>query len=320
MELNKMPKNADFYCEHCNFRCFKKSNYTIHTNTKKHMSRVTGNELENAEMKINANYNCDCGKNYATLSGLWKHKAKCLIKTESQEKQPLEVHTGNVNSVDMLIQTQTTLILELVKQNQEFRQLLMDQSKTMVDVAKNQGNNNHNTMNHSHNNNKTFNLNFFLNETCKDAMNMKDFIQSLEMTLPELEKMGEVGFAEGMSRVFVDRLNKLDVTNRPIHCSDVKREIIHIKDDNKWERDNANLDRLKKIIKQLTHKNILRVDDWKKANQGCTEYNSRKNAQYLKIKMEAIGPVDDVEVKRDFGKIIRRVAENTAIDKKYISA
>jgi hypothetical protein len=151
-------------------------------------------------------------------------------------------------------------------------------------------------------------------------MNMKDFIQSLEMTLPELEKMGEVGFAEGMSRVFVDRLNKLDVTNRPIHCSDVKREIIHIKDDNKWERDNANLDRLKKIIKQLTHKNILRVDDWKKANQGCTEYNSRKNGQYLKIKMEAIGPVDDVEVKRDFGKIIRCVAENTAIDKKYLSA
>ena len=157
-----------------------------------------------------------------------------------------------------------------------------------------------------------------MNETCKDAMNMKDFIQSLEMSLPELEKMGEVGFAEGMSRVFVDRLNQLDVTKRPIHCSDVKRETIHIKDENKWEKDNANLDRLRKIIKQLTIKNILKVDDWKKANQGCTEYNSRKNGQYLKINMEAIGPVDDGEVKRDFGKIIRRVAENTAIEKKYL--
>ena len=98
----------------------------------------------------------------------------------------------------------------------------------------------------------------------------------------------------------------------------LKRETIHIKDDNKWERDNANLDRLRKIIKQLTHKNILRVDDWKKANQGCTEYNSRKNSQYLKINMEAIGPVDDVEVKRDFGKIFRRITESTAIDKKYM--
>jgi hypothetical protein len=235
----------------------------------------------------------------------------------------------------------TTLIVELIKQNQEFKQMLFDQSKLVIDqnkqlyekheenidlqkqlldVAKNSQVNNH-TMNNSYNNshNKTFNLNFFLNETCKDAMNMKDFIQSLEMSFTELEKMGEIGFAEGMSRLFVDRLNKLDITKRPIHCSDVKREIIHIKDDNKWERDNANLDRLRKIIKQLTHKNILRVDDWKQANKGCTEYNSRKNEQYLKMNIQAIGPVDDDEVKRDFGKIIRRVAENTAIDKKYLS-
>jgi len=209
------------------------------------------------------------------------------------------------------------LINYLIKENQEFKNMILEFVKK---DSHNQGNNNNNTNTLSNNNshNKTFNLNFFLNETCKDAMNMKDFIQSLEMSLPELEKMGEVGFAEGMSRVFVDRLNQLDVTKRPIHCSDVKREIIHIKDENKWEKDNANLDRLRKIIKQLTIKNILKVDDWKKANQGCTEYNSRKNGQYLKINMEAIGPVDDGEVKRDFGRIIRRVAENTAIDKKYL--
>jgi hypothetical protein len=220
-----------------------------------------------------------------------------------------------------------SLILELVKQNQEFKNLLiqqssqmMDQNKTMIEVAKSSHINN-NTINNtttSNSHNKTFNLNFFLNETCKDAMNMKDFIKSLEMSFSELEKMGEIGFAEGMSRLFVDRLNKLDITKRPIHCSDIKREIIHIKDDNKWERDNANLDRLRKIIKQLTIKNILRVDDWKTANAGCTEYNSRKNGQYLKMHIQALGPVDDDEVKRDFGKIIRRVAETTAIDKKYL--
>jgi hypothetical protein len=225
----------------------------------------------------------------------------------------------------------TNLIFELIKQNQEFKQLLVDQNKQLyekheenihlqkqlLDVVKDGKTINNNTIsNNSHN--KTFNLQFFLNETCKDAMNMKDFIQSLELSLPELEKMGEVGFAEGVSRVFVNRLNSLDITKRPIHCSDVKREIIHIKDDNKWERDNANLDRLRKIIKQLTHKNILRVDDWKKANPGCTEYNSRKNDQYLRINMEAIGPVDEADEKRDFGKIIRKVAENTAIDKKYL--
>jgi hypothetical protein len=262
---------------------------------------------------------------YKDKTGLWRHKKKCVPPAPPQEKPQLNIHTSSVNSVDMLIQTQTTLILELVKQNQEFKDLLiqqstqmMEQSNKMIDVAKNSQGNNNNTLSHNNSNNKTFNLQFFLNETCKDAMNMKDFIQSLEMSLPELEKMGEVGFAEGMSRVFVDRLNQLDITKRPIHCSDVKREIIHIKDDNKWEKDNANLDRLRKIIRQLTHKNILRVDDWKKANQGCTEYNSRKNEQYLRINMEAIGPVDDAEVKRDFGKIIRRVAESTTIDKKYV--
>jgi hypothetical protein len=251
---------------------------------------------------------------------LWRHKKICadiinnnIVYTPQPQIQPTpSTHTS---SDDM----QTSLILELVKQNQEFKQLLIEQNKTIIEVAKNNQVNN-NTINNtnSNNNNKTFNLQFFLNETCKDAMNMKDFIKSLELSLPELEKMGEVGFAEGMSRVFVNRLNSLDITKRPIHCSDVKREIIHIKDDNKWERDNANLDRLRKIIKQLTHKNILKVDDWKKANPGCTEYNSRKNDQYLRINMEAIGPVDEDEVKRDFGKIIRRVAENTAIDKKYL--
>jgi hypothetical protein len=260
-----------------------------------------------------------CDKNFKTYSGLWKHSHKCLPPPPPK----LPIPSSQTSSEDM----QMTLILELVKQNQEFKNLLIQQSnqmieqnKTIIEVAKNsQVNNTINNTNTSNSHNKTFNLQFFLNETCKDAMNMKDFIKSLELSLPELEKMGELGFAEGMSRVFVNRLNSLDITKRPIHCSDVKREIIHIKDDNKWERDNANLDRLRKIIKQLTHKNILRVDDWKKANQGCTEYNSRKNDQYLRINMEAIGPVDEIEVKRDFGKIIRRVAENTAIDKKYLS-
>ena len=275
----------------------------------------------------------NCNKTYKDKTGMWRHKKKCPIINLPIEipPQPSPAPPSHSSTEDM----QMNIILELVKQNQEFKNLLiqqsnqmmeqnnqmMEQNKTIIEVAKNnQINNNTISNSHNNNNNKTFNLQFFLNETCKDAMNMKDFIKSLELSLPELEKMGEIGFAEGMSRVFINRLNSLDITKRPIHCSDVKREIIHIKDDNKWEMDNANIDRLRKIIKQLTIKNILKVDDWKKANQGCTEYNSRKNAQYLKINMEAIGPVDDAEVKRDFGKIIRRVAEHTAIDKKYLSA
>ena len=307
-QLNVAEK---LYCKHCDYTTDRKWCYDKHILTAKHNLRTNMNNLQHLVMTINdpKEYKCDCGKQYMHASSLWNHKQKCIQISTSIEK-----HAPSQDDD----QSQTNLILELVKQNQEFKQLLIEQNKTIIEVAKNSQVNNNNSTIHTNSHNKTFNLQFFLNETCKDAMNMKDFIKSLELSLPELEKMGEVGFAEGMSRVFVNRLNSLDITKRPIHCSDVKREIIHIKDDNKWERDNANLDRLRKIIKQLTHKNILRVDDWKKANQVCTEYNSRKNDQYLKINMEAIGPVDDAEVKRDFGKIIRRVAESTAIDKKYL--
>jgi len=332
-------------CNTCNYICSKTSDWYRHLATRKHKTLTIPNNdsIENAPSLAQL-YTCKCGKKYKHRSTLSHHKKECsqihnphpddipYMVSSSNNTPTIDIHNKynqiqitppHSSSDDM----QTSLILELVKQNQEFKNLLiqqsaqmMEQNKTMIEVAKNSNVNNNTINNHSNSHNKTFNLQFFLNETCKDAMNMKDFIKSLELSLPELEKMGEVGFAEGMSRVFVNRLNSLDITKRPIHCSDVKREIIHIKEDNKWERDNANLDRLRKIIKQLTHKNILRVDDWKKANQGCTEYNSRKNGQYLKINIEAIGPVDDAEVKRDFGKIIRRVAENTAIDKKYLCA
>ena len=301
-------------CESCDVSCRSLWLLERHKLTGKHKN--VDNMLTSTNNIVQKQNICICGKTYNHRQSLSLHKKKCkIINVNPSEPQPL-CFSSYSQQEDM----QMNVILELVKQNQEFKQLLLEQNKTMMEVAKNsQGNNNTiNTINNSNSNNKTFNLQFFLNETCKDAMNMKDFIQSLEMSFTELEKMGEIGFAEGMSRLFIDRLNKLDITKRPIHCSDVKREIIHIKDDNKWERDNANLDRLRKIIKQITHKNILRVDDWKQANTGCTEYNSRKTDKYLKIQLEAIGPVEDDEVKRDFGKIIRRVADATAIDKKYL--
>ena len=332
-------------CNVCDYICSKTSDWYRHLATRKHKTlTIPNNEsIENAPSHAQL-YICKCGKKYKHRSTLSHHKKECsqihnpppddtpYLVSSLNNTPTIDIHNKynqiQIASSHVNDQLQMNIILELVKQNQEFKDLLilqsnqmMEQNKTMIEVAKNSNvNNTINNTNTSNSHNKTFNLQFFLNETCKDAMNMKDFIKSLELSLPELENMGELGFAEGMSRVFVNRLNSLDVTKRPIHCSDVKREIIHIKDDNKWERDNANLDRLRKIIKQLTHKNILRVDDWKKANPGCTEYNSRKNDQYLKLNMEAIGPVDEVEEKRDFGKIIRRVAESTAIDKKYLVA
>jgi hypothetical protein len=304
---NKSPPT--FECDMCDYYTSNKKDYTKHITTSKHIkmtNMVTCGDINPHPLV------CACGNTYKYRQGLSRHKKTCgntNINLVNNETEP-DVKKSNNNASD-----KDELITYLIKENQEFKNMILEIVKK---DSYSTTNNNTNTLSHNNNNNKTFNLNFFLNETCKDAMNMKDFIKSLEMSLPELEKMGELGFAEGMSRVFVDRLNQLDVTKRPIHCSDIKREIIHIKDDNKWEKDNANMDRLRKIIKQLTIKNILRVDDWKRANQGCTEYNSRKNDQYLRINMEAIGPVDDAETNRDFAKIIRRVAESTTIEKNYL--
>ena len=312
-------EKPNYICEKCAFKCSTKYEYTRHTMTRKHEMTTLGLQKSAVAEPNNV---CDCGKTFSCRQNMYRHKKKC------SNVSMIETPTAPLQDD---IQIQTNIILELIKQNQEFKQLIVDQNKQLyekheenidlqkqlLDVVKDGKSINNNTIN-SHNNNKTFNLNVFLNETCKDAMNMKDFIKSLQLNLTDLEKVGELGFAEGISRMFLRGLNSLDVTKRPIHCSDVKREIMHIKENNKWEKDNAAQDMLKNIIKQLTHKNIMMLDDWKQANTGCTEYNSRKYDHYLKLTMESMGPTDEVSEKRDFNKIIRRVAENTAIDKKYV--
>ncbi len=343
---HSIPKNPEtkFSCLSCDYYTCNKKDYTKHLSTTKHLKMTNDDHVNDKSPLL---FVCKCGNKYKYRQGLFRHKQNCieLFTSNDNSVQPSAgvggagvgggggvVGGGVVGSANTdILAMQTTLILELVKQNKEFKDLLIQQSnqlfeqnKSMMDVAKNcsggGGNNSHNNShNHNHNNshNKTFNLQFFLNETCKDAMNMKDFIESLELNLTDLEKVGELGYAEGISRMFLRGLNNLDITKRPIHCSDVKREIMHIKDDNKWEKDTASQDKLKNIIKQLTHKNIMMLDDWKQANPGCTAYDSRKYDHYLKLTMESMGPTDEVSEKRDFNKIIRRVAESTTIDKHY---
>jgi hypothetical protein len=312
---HKLP--IEFICTHCSFNCGNKKDYNRHILTRKHLILTNPNDF------TPKTHDCICGKSYKHYSSLCNHKKTCIQPapkatepTPSQDDEPIP----------------TNIILELIKQNQEFKQLLVEQNKQLyekheenmglqkqlLDVVKDGKTINNNNTIHSNSHNKTFNLQVFLNETCKDAMNIKDFIQSLELTLTDLEKVGELGYAEGISRLFIKGLNNLDITKRPIHCSDVKREIMHIKHEDKWEKDNANQDKLRNIIKQLTHKNIMMLDDWKKANPGCTAYDSRKYDHYLKLTMESMGPTDEDAEKRDFNKIIRRVAENTTIDKKYL--
>ena len=304
-------------------------------------------------------YKCGCGKTYTTRAGLWKHKNAqknaenagkmpnpiCLdfdVSEEEETPNPVVIADPVVENVrnrtpdiylqqeldykDKIIEMQNQMLTkqeDMINKQEDMMKNIKEVVVPAMEVAKaSQVNNNINTNNNNHTNshNKTFNLQFFLNDTCKDAMNITDFVNSLKLTLQDLEHVGEAGYAEGISRVLIKGLNDLDVNKRPIHCSDIKREVIHIKDQDKWDRDTSNQDRLKKAIKDVSTRNIMLLDDWRKENPGCTHYNNNRNDMYLKMQIESLGPVDSVAEKKDFGKIIKSIAKTTIIDKNILMA
>jgi hypothetical protein len=194
----------------------------------------------------------------------------------------------------------TNLVLELVKQNNELQ-------KNMMKVLENGTNNTIHTNSH----NKTFNLNVFLNETCKDALNLTDFVDSLKLQLSDLEKVGELGFVNGISDIIIKNLKALDVTERPVHCTDSKRETLYIKDENKWEKENEGKNKIKKAIKRVANKNIKLLNDFKAKYPDCIYSESKKSDQYNKIIIEAF-ELDNLDKQE---KIIKKIAKEVTIEK-----
>jgi len=309
----------DFSCKKCDYVTCKKSSYDKHLLSRKH--RNANSMLTDANTHLLGSSNtylcCNCNTMYSHASSLARHRKSCqkLLATHCLDNA---ADGSKTMAKDDTIREMKDMIFTLVTQNKDMQGLIFEQNKTIVELSKN--GNTSNSHNHTNSHNKTFNLQFFLNETCKDAMNITDFVNSLKLTLQDLENVGELGYAEGISRMFVRGLNELDVTKRPIHCSDLKREIIHIKDRDRWEKDNASQDRLRRAIKDVSNKNIMLLDDWQKENPGCTEYDHRKNDIYLKITYESMGPTDETSARKDFGKIIRTIAKNTIINKDSIQS
>jgi hypothetical protein len=293
----------NFCCEKCDYNTSKKSSYTKHLSSRKHLL------VTSCDKKVAQDYVCEyCNKEYQSRNGLWSHKKKCVIQYDRE-------NNSTSKKVD------ETIIIGLMQQNHEFKQLIIEQQqeiqkqhqesqKQLIELVKNNiGTHNTNSNNRITNN---FNLNLFLNETCKDAMNITDFINSLQVQFQDLEYTGENGYAAGISRIFLRELKQLDISKRPIHCSDIKREILHIKNQDKWEKER---ELLIKMIKQITRKNIILLADWREANPGCMEYSNKKNDQYMKINNEVLGPAKDEEELKDFNRIISSVAKATTIDK-----
>jgi hypothetical protein len=204
-----------------------------------------------------------------------------------------------------------------VNENKELKEILIEQHKQnnelqnkVLEICKNGTHNITNTNSH----NKSFNLNFFLNETCKDAMNIMDFVDSVKLQLSDLETVGKIGYVEGISNIIVKNLNSLDETKRPVHCTDSKREVMYIKDENKWEKENENKQKIRKAIKHIAHKNSKMLKDFKTKHPDCDKSDSRFSDQYNKLVIEALGGKGDNDLEKE-DKIIRNIAKEVKIDK-----
>ena len=314
----KMPENAEnFICIICDFKCSKQSNFLKHITTLKHKILTNPNEKmpENADIKI---FQCICGKKYTHLSSLCAHKKKCITTLQLQLQIPPINPTENM-IVSLLppvkseseIKDLTNLVIEVVKNNSEFQKQMFDMCKNMQSTIISNSNCNNNTTN-----NNTFNLQVFLNEYCKDAMNISEFIESFDLQISDLENVGRLGYIEGMSNIIISKINELEVNKRPIHCSDLKREIIYIKDDNIWEREDGDNTKFRRVIKKVTGKNIGKLSDWRNMYPDCMDIESEYNEIYLKLIKAAIGPNDTVDNET---KIMKKIVKHVVIDKKALT-
>jgi hypothetical protein len=237
--------------------------------------------------KSSENYICECGKEYKHHSSLWSHKKKCNYNND----------TDNNNEIKELKE----LMKYLMKENSELKTM-------MFEVIKN------GTHNNTNSHNKSFNLQFFLNETCKDAMNIMDFVDSIKIQLSDLENVGKLGYVDGISNIIAKNLNSLDETKRPVHCTDTKREVMYVKDEDKWEKEEDNKPKIRKLIKHVAHKNTKLLKDYKTKYQGCEKSESKYSEKYDKLIIEAFGGKgDNDDAKED--KIIKNILKEIKIEK-----
>ena len=293
-----------FICDKCHFISHNKKDYTRHLLTRKHLNvdKMFTNSPNFASNTPHQLCYCKCGKEYKHRQSLSIHKKLC---TKTNHFEPVTNNNTNITP---------ELIIEIIKQNQEFKNLLVEQNKSIIELSKNTTTtNNSNTINNN-SHNKTFNLQFFLNDTCKNAMNLTDFVSSLQIDLKDLESVGELGFVNGLSKLIISGLNDLEECERPVHCSDLKRESMYVKDDNKWEKEDADNTKMKKALKQIAHKNIKMLPIWKTQNPDCKRSESLLSDKYSHMVIEAMGGSGDNDEEKA-NKIIRKIAKEVTIKK-----
>jgi hypothetical protein len=319
-KMDNLTKNSPInkmMCEKCDYSCNKLSDWTKHISTKKHK--------RNCDDSVQKHICENCGKCYKIRQSLHFHQKTCLDNVSNKNVEE-ELLLKEFNKQPVPIE----ILLHLIKENKEFQMLMFEhmqkqneqmnkQNDTIASLAKTAGNhNNNNTMNNS--NNKSFNLQIFLNETCKNALNLSEFLGRVVVSLDDLEQTGRLGYVEGISRIFGRELNKLDVSERPIHCSDAKRETIYIKENDKWEKESDDREQLKNAIRHIGKLNIGLLGEWRSKNPGWRDCDSKENDRYLMILGNSMCGGTDEEIVSNYSKIVKNISVITTVDKAAATA
>ena len=342
-KCQKMPKNAKiFSCDFCHFKCSKQSNFDAHLATRKHqmITNDNKNSPKNAE-KCQSRLSCHCGKTYQYRSGLSRHRTLCTVPEPAQQNtceismdeltNAVVSPYGNTHIIvppynphpEIQPSESTRLILELMRDNQEFKNLLIEQNKIMLElVQKTQdvstysaNNSNHSNTTTTNSHNKQFNIQFFLNEQCKNAINLSDFVENLNLNFDDLENVADRGYVEGITQIFMNGLKKLDIYTRPVHCTDVKRETVHVRENSIWVKDTLDQAKIKAAIRRIAFRNIQQISKWNKEHPDYKILDSNDFKRSFQIMKQSLGNTVPGGVEKNNDKITRNLLKAVYVDK-----
>ena len=305
MTDKKTPKNAEkFICEECDFKCCKKSDYNRHLSTRKHKI-LTNTSQKNAENINEKLFFCDCGNSYKHRQSLYKHQQKCTFINEEKE-----TNNGGNGGIDKEI------LLHIINDNKDMKQMMMEQQKQIIEIIPKIGNTtNNNTNSNCHNTTNKFNMNIFLNETCKDAMPLVEFINNLKLSVEDLDNTGKEGLVKGLTDIITKGLNELDITKRPIHCSDIKRETLYIKDEDKWIKDDKDKSMVSHAIRKVKRDADRFFPKWLEQHPNCWEQESPYHEQYMTMVTNRFGKGEENFQEKNTKKVIKNIAKEVIVDK-----
>ena len=297
------PNSPKFICKICDIKTNNKKDFNRHILTLKHEKtlNLTNCEQNNPQNTILQIYMCDiCNKQYKSRVGLWSHKKICKHQPTITEDNQIDTSTLDMN-----------MIMQLLKQNDEFKALMVEQNTKLIEAYTN----NTTSINTINSNNKTFNLQVFLNEQCKDAMNIMEFVDTIKLDLDDAESVRKLGYVNGISNIIIKHLKALDVHMRPVHCTDLKRETVYVKYQDVWEKEGDDNKLMRKAIKHVAVKNYNAADIFKELHPDCMNWDSKHGDHFALLRIEALGGKGNINIYDSHTKIIKKIAKEITIDK-----